>query len=64
MDLSCLSDESLLKYYEAIRVEVSADIRSASGHSFLGELAKQRANDLLTEIYRRELKVTPIYWPH
>ena len=62
MDLAKLSDESLLLYYEAIRTEMSADIRSG-GHSFMGESAKQRANDLLAEIQRRGLNVTPIYRP-
>lgn len=61
LDLSRVSDESLLRYYEAIRVQVSADIRS--GYRFLGEAARDHANVLLTEIHRRGLSVTPIYWP-
>jgi hypothetical protein len=61
MDFSCVSDESLLRYYEGIRVQVSADIRS--GYRFLGQAAKERANILLIEIHGRGLSVTPIFWP-
>jgi hypothetical protein len=62
MDLAVLSDETLLRYYEDIRVHLSIDIRSG-GHRFLGQAAKERANLLLMEIHRRQLSVTPIYWP-
>jgi len=61
MDVTLLTDESLLRYYEGIRVQVSADIRS--GYRFVGQAAKERADALLTEIQRRHLGVTPIYWP-
>jgi len=61
MNMMSLSDESLLRYYENIRTEVSTDIRS--GYRFLGQPAKERASALLTEIHRRELSVTPIFWP-
>ena len=61
MDLTPLADESLLRYYEDIRTNVSADIRS--GYRLLGEPAKERANVLLAEIQRRGLSVTPIFWP-
>jgi hypothetical protein len=63
MDLTILTDETLLRYYEDIRGHVSTDIRSVGGHRFLGQAAKERANLLLTEIKRRQLSVTPIYWP-
>ena len=63
MDLKALTDESLLQYYEDIRAHVSADTRSEGGHRFLGQAAKERANRLLKEIQRRQLSVTPIYWP-
>jgi hypothetical protein len=62
MDISVLTDETLLRYYEDIREHVSADIRSG-GHHFLGQAAKERADILLTEIRRRGLSITPIYWP-
>lgn len=42
MDLTSLSDESLLRYYEGIRVQVSADIRT--GYRLVGQEAKDRAN--------------------
>jgi hypothetical protein len=61
MDLSALTDESLLRYYEDISAQVSADNRSGK-HRFLGQAAKERANRLLTEIQRRQLSVTPVYW--
>jgi hypothetical protein len=62
MDLTVLTDETLLRYYENIRAHVSADIRSG-GHHFLGRPARERANLLLVEIQRRKLSITPIYWP-
>jgi hypothetical protein len=45
MDLSALTDESLLRYYEDIRAHVSADNRSGK-HRFLGQAAKVRAISL------------------
>jgi hypothetical protein len=62
MDLSILTDETILRYYEDIRAHVSADIRSGGLH-FMGQAARERASLLLTEIQRRQLTVTPIYWP-
>jgi len=59
--LTSLTDESLLRYYEGIRVQVSADIRS--GYRFAGQAAKERADVLLSEIQRRGVSVTPIFWP-
>jgi len=61
-DISVLTDETLLRYYEDIRAHMSADIRSG-GRSFLGQAAKERADILLTELRRRSLSVTQIYWP-
>jgi hypothetical protein len=61
VDLTILTDETLLRYYEDIRGHVSTDIRS--GHRFLGQAAKERANLLLTEIQRRKLSISPINWP-
>jgi hypothetical protein len=56
-----LSDQSLLRYYEDLREQIAADLRS--GYRFMGEPAKERANALLAEIRRRGLKVEHIYWP-
>jgi hypothetical protein len=60
-DLSALSDESLVKSYEDIRTHVMADLRSG-GARFVGQAAKDRANNLFIEIERRGLTVTAIYW--
>jgi hypothetical protein len=59
--LTSLTDESLLRYYEGIRLQVSADLRS--GFRLMGQAARERANVLLNEIQRRQLSVTPISWP-
>jgi hypothetical protein len=61
MDLAPISDESVIRYYEAIRTQVAADIRSG-GHRFIGQTAKDRAHALLAEIRRRHLNITPIEW--
>ena len=62
MDLSALSNESLLRAYEDIRARVSADSRAGGAYRFMGQAAKDRANHLLTEIHRRGLSVDPIHW--
>jgi hypothetical protein len=62
MTVSSMSDESLLRYYEEVRSQVSADIRW--GRRFMRTAVKDRANSLLAQIRRRQLSVTPIYWPH
>jgi hypothetical protein len=61
MEITSLTDDSLRRYYEGIRIQVSADIRT--GCRFMGEDAKERAKVLLAEIHRRQLEVTPIFWP-
>lgn len=60
-DFAGPTDESLLRAHEDIRAHVMADIRS-SGARFVEQAAKERANNLLTEIKRRGLTITPIYW--
>jgi hypothetical protein len=60
-NLTSLSNDSLLQYYEGLREQVEADLKS--GFRFVGEAGKQRATALLTEIRRRGLSVVPIYWP-
>jgi hypothetical protein len=59
MDLTVLTDETLLRYYENIRAHVSADIRSG-GHHFLGRPARERANLLLVENPRVPRLVKPL----
>jgi hypothetical protein len=61
MNFGDLSDESLLRYYESIRGQLAADLRS--GSHLMGDVVKARADDLLTEIRQRRLSVTPIFWP-
>jgi hypothetical protein len=62
-DLTGLADETLIRAYEDIRAQVSADAVSGHKYRFMGEAAKGRANLLLAEIQRRGLTITPIYWP-
>lgn len=61
-ELTALSDESLRRAYEDIRAQVLADARAGGKYRFMGQAAKDRANALLTEIHRRGLDTTPIYW--
>jgi len=57
-----LSDVSVLRLYENIRQQVEADISNGRYH-FLGEAAKQRADEIRREIDRRDLFALPINWP-
>ena len=57
-----LSDESVLKLYENIREQVSADMNVGGKHRLLGETARQQAQRLRDELDRRRLKFTPIDW--
>ena len=61
-DLTGLADDTLIRAYEDIREHVMADLRSGGAYRLMGQAAKDRANDLLTEIHRRGLTVTAIYW--
>ncbi len=61
MSLENLSDESLLRMYNSIRDQVMAD--ASTGTHFVGEAAKQRAEDLRREIERRGLYCSQIEWP-
>jgi len=61
-DITALSDESLRRAYEDIRAHVSADSKSGGLYRFMGQAAKDRAHLLFSEIQRRGLMVTPIYW--
>jgi hypothetical protein len=53
--------DQLKATFTNIRIQVSADIRSRI--RFMSAPARERANVLLAEIRRRQLSVTPIYWP-
>jgi len=61
-DLSNSSDESLLVFYENVRRQVDADIKSGGRYRFIGESVKQYADRLGEEMDRRRLRFTPIDW--
>lgn len=54
-----LADENVLKLYENIREQVSADVRLGNRHRLLGETARQQAARLRDEL---DLRFTPIDW--
>jgi hypothetical protein len=57
-----LSDENVLRLYDSIRDQVSADVRLGSPQRLLGETARLRAERLQDELYRRRVKYAPIVW--
>jgi hypothetical protein len=61
-DLSKSSDESLLVFYENVRRQVDADIKSGGSYRFIGESVKRYADRLGEEMNRRRLRFTPIDW--
>jgi hypothetical protein len=61
-DLSKSSNESLLVFYENVRRQVDADIKSGGRYRFIGESVKQYADRLGEEMDRRRLRFTPIDW--
>jgi len=61
-DLSKSSDESLLVFYENVRRQVDADIKSGGRYRFIGESVRQYAERLAEEMGRRRLRFTPIDW--
>jgi hypothetical protein len=61
-DIRILADENVLRLYDSIREQVSADIRLGSRHRLLGEVAQQQAERLRVELDRRGLRYTPIVW--
>jgi hypothetical protein len=63
MAIEDLRDESVLKLYESIRQQVSADRHAGNKLRLLGETAKQQAERLREELDRRRLRFTPIDWP-
>jgi hypothetical protein len=63
MSIENLSDESLLRFYENIRVQAAADRTLGVRHHLLGDTAKQRADVLSEEIERRRLRADRIEWP-
>jgi len=61
-DLSKSSNESLLVFYENVRRQGDADIKSGGSYRFIGESVKQYADRLGEEMDRRRLRFTPIDW--
>jgi hypothetical protein len=61
--LQDLSDESILKLYDSIRQQASAELQAGGKYRLLGETAKQQAQRLREELERRRLRFTPIDWP-
>jgi hypothetical protein len=61
-DLSKSKDESLLSFYEGVRQQVDADVKSGGRYRFMGESVKQYADRLSEEMDRRRLRFTPIDW--
>jgi len=62
MAIQDMSDENVLKLYENIREQVSADSRAEGKYRLLGEAARQQADRLRGELERRQLSFTPIDW--
>ena len=58
-----LTDGNVLRSYEFIRDQVSADAKIDKRYRLMGVKAKERANALLDELRRRKLAVSPIEWP-
>ena len=62
MNFDNAADESLVAYYENVRQQVDADIKSGGSYRFIGESVKQYADRLGEEMDRRRLRFTPIDW--
>ncbi|MGY8683374.1 hypothetical protein Q2941_37195 [Bradyrhizobium sp. UFLA05-153] len=62
MGIEGLSDESVLRLYENIKQQVSADNLNGGSHRLIGEAAKQQAERLREEIDRRRLRYSPTDW--
>jgi hypothetical protein len=62
MEFLQLSDESILRFYDNIRIQVEAD-RRLRYKLMASETVKHRATALREEITRRRLQHTPIEWP-
>jgi hypothetical protein len=59
---SQFKDESILRLYDNIRLQVEAE-RGLRYKFMSSETVKQRASALHEEITRRRLQHTPIEWP-
>jgi hypothetical protein len=61
-NIHILADETVLKLYDSIREQASADIRLGGRHRLLGEAARQHADRFREELDRRRVRYTPIVW--
>jgi len=61
-DLSKSKDETLLAFYEDVRRQLDADIKSGGRYRFISESVKQYSDRLSEEMDRRRLRFTPIDW--
>lgn len=57
------TDESLLAYYESVRRQVVADNRLGGRYRLIGTNVKDYADQLQSEMSRRQLRFKPIEWP-
>ena len=62
MNFENSKDESLLRFYDAVRRQVEADKYTGGRYRFAGEGVKQYADRLRGEMDRRRLRFTPINW--
>jgi hypothetical protein len=62
MDFSNSKDESLLRFYENVRLQVAADLQSGGRYRLAGDGVKQYAENLRDEMERRRLRFSPIDW--
>lgn len=62
MNLSSLSDETILRYHSNMRSMVALGI-GVDGRTFLGEQARKRAKALEDELTRRGIEFESIVWP-
>jgi hypothetical protein len=62
MEFLQFKDESILRLYDNIRIQVEAE-RGLRYKFMASETVKQRATALREEITRRRLHHTPIEWP-
>lgn len=61
-DISILADENILRLYDSVREQASADIRLGGNYRLLGEAARRQAERLREELDRRGLQYAPIIW--
>lgn len=62
MSIADLSDESLLRFYENIRIQAAADRAAGGRYHLLGDTARHRADVLREEMDRRRLRADRIDW--